>query len=140
MYHTDVILYLRYIFDRLKSISERCFFRKLANAYISSTMFKHIPSPMENLCMLWHQKLNQKFRNNRLIKRNLECQYLGFLDFFRKFCIQNMYIYLMVNKSTSCGGAGPSSAQAGIGLYINFLFIWVLHIWIDIICFVGSIE
>ena len=39
MYHTDMILYLRHVFDTLKSICEMCSLRILANAYISSTMF-----------------------------------------------------------------------------------------------------
>ena len=39
MYHIDVILYWRHVFDTLKSICERCSLRIFANAYISSTIF-----------------------------------------------------------------------------------------------------
>ena len=40
---------------------------------------------------------------------------------------------------TSWDWAGPSSAQAGIRLYFNFLQIWFLPIWIDRIGFIKKI-
>ena len=40
---------------------------------------------------------------------------------------------------TSWGWAGPSSAQAGIGLWLNFIFVWFLNIWFGLICWVDFV-
>ena len=47
MYHTDVILHFRHVFDKVKSICERCSLWNFAYSYISSTMcnFKICFSP-----------------------------------------------------------------------------------------------
>ena len=59
MYHTDVILYSRHVFDTLKSICERCSLRNLANAYISSTMFNfEKDGPVLSFCRLTFQFLH----------------------------------------------------------------------------------